>query len=272
MTTYRAPAQPTSRNSIDSSRYEHRAHEPEGDAWDSPETALNSSWSWRNFAVRVVVGFAVISAVLIAAGLLIVHPLAGSGVVHWDDSVVRWFADHRTARLTSISAFWSKSGDAPSIVAVGLVLAVVLSLRHLWHEVIVLASILAVELATFLTISYTVGRTRPTVVHLGSVPSTGSFPSGHIAATIVLYGFVAVLLRRFAMPVLLQVFAAVWASVAAVSVGWARMYRGMHHPLDVMAGAVMGVALLAVFGVALAAASHDRSRFAGAGRLAAVAS
>ena len=226
--------------------------------------------------MRIVVGYAVIAAVLIAAGLLIVHPLAGSGIVHWDESVVRWFAAHRTPRLTSLSAFWSKSGDAPSIVAVGLVLAVVLSLRRLWHEVIALASLLVVELATFLTISYTVGRKRPTVVHLGSVPSTGSFPSGHIAATIVLYGFVAVLLRRFAMPVVLQALAAVWAIVAAVSVGWARMYRGMHHPLDVMAGAGMGLALLAVFGAALGAAlvaaSQDRSRSARAGRLAEVES
>ncbi len=272
MTTFRAPAQPTSRNSFDSSRYERGAHEPESGALESPDSAHNSSWSWRNFAIRVVVGYAVISAVLIAAGLLIVHPLAGSGVVHWDESVVRWFAAHRTPRLTSLSAFWSKSGDAPSIVAVGLVLAVVLSLRRLWHEVIVLASILAVELATFLTISYTVGRARPTVAHLGSVPSTGSFPSGHIAATIVLYGFVVVLLHRFAMPVLLQGFAAAWAIVAALSVGWARMYRGMHHPLDVMAGALMGLALLAVFGAALVAASHDRTRSARAGRVAEVAS
>ena len=269
MTTFRAHAQPTSRKSIRSSRYERGANEPErpARAWESPDSAHNSSWSWRDFAIRVVVGYAVISAVLIALGLLIVHPLARSGVVHWDESVVRWLADHRTARLTSMSAFWSKSGDAPSIVAVGLVLAVVLSLRRLWHEVIVLASILAVELGTFLTISYTVGRTRPTVVHLGSVPSTGSFPSGHIAATIVVYGFVVVLLHRFTMPVLLQAIAAVWTIVAAISVGWARMYRGMHHPLDVMAGAAMGIALLAVFRAALVAASHGRNRFTRAGSL-----
>ena len=243
---------------------------PDGavDERHSQTSTHDSGWSWRGFALRVIVGYAVISAVLIAAGLLIVHPLAGSGIVHWDESVVRWFADHRTPRLTSLSAFWSKTGDAPSIVAVGLVLAIVLSLRRHWHEVIVLVSILSVELGTFLTISYTVGRARPTVEHLGSVPSTGSFPSGHIAATIVLYGFVVVLLNRFAVPLLLQAIAVLWTIVAAASVGWARMYRGMHHPLDVVAGATMGMALLAVFYAALGAASHRQRRLAHAGRLA----
>jgi membrane-associated phospholipid phosphatase len=110
-----------------------------------------------------------------------------------------------------------------------------------------LAVILAVELVTFLTISSAVGRERPTVVHLGSVPGTGSFPSGHVAAAIVLYGYLAFLRRTLAAPRLAPVAALLWTVVAAVAVGWARMYRGMHHPLDVLAGAAMGTALLVVF-------------------------
>ena len=191
------------------------------------------------------------SALLVAVGLLIVHSLDGSGLLRWDRDVVRWFADHRTSGLTSLSAFWSKSGDAPTIIAVGVLVALGLAVRRRWHEMVWLGAILAVELGTFLTISYTVGRQRPTVAHLGSVPSTGSFPSGHIAATIVLYGFTVMLLHCFAVPRLIQALAAVWTVIAAISVGWARMYRGMHHPLDVAAGALMGLAVLATFAWAM---------------------
>ncbi len=211
----------------------------------------SSDWRWNDFAARVVIMYVVTSILLIGVGLLIVHPLGGSGLVHWDEGVVRWFANHRTSRLTTLSAFWSKSGDAPSIVAVGVVVAIFLGVRRHWREMFVLAMILAVELGTFLTISYAVGRKRPTVAHLGSVPSTGSFPSGHIAATIVLYGFIAVMLHRFAVPAFLQAMALLWTVVAAISVGWARMYRGMHHPLDVAAGAVVGIAVLGGFVLAL---------------------
>ena len=210
-----------------------------------------SAPGWRLFAARVAVGYIALSALLVGVGLLIVHPLDGSGLLRWDRSVVQWFADHRTSGLTSLSAFWSKSADAPTIVAVGVLVAVALAVRHHWHEIVWLVAILAVELGTFLTISYTVGRQRPTVAHLGSVPSTGSFPSGHIAATLVLYGFVVVLLHRFAVGLFLQALAAVWTVVAAISVGWARMYRGMHHPLDVAAGALMGLAVLAIFAWAM---------------------
>ena len=195
----------------------------------------------------MVAGYAAISAGLIGIGLLIVHPLRNSGLVRWDTNVVRWLAAHRTASLTHLSAFWSKSADAPSIIAVGVVVSLVLAVRRRWDQIAWLGAILAVELGTFLTISYAVGRKRPTVAHLGSVPSTGSFPSGHIAATLVLYGFVTYLLWCNGASPLLRAIAGVWSMIAAASVGWARMYRGMHHPLDVAAGAVMGLSLLAIF-------------------------
>jgi membrane-associated phospholipid phosphatase len=89
---------------------------------------------------------------------------------------------------------------------------------------------------------------------LGSVPGTGSFPSGHVAAAIVLYGYLAFLLRTLAAPRLAPVAALLWtvvAAVAAVAVGWARMYRGIHHPLDVLAGAAMCTVLLVVFVISL---------------------
>ena len=213
---------------------------------------------WGPVAATVVAGYAVIGAVLIGAGLLIDRTLTDTGLVEWDRSTVRWFADHRTTTLDTMSKLWSRLADAPSIVAVGLLIAIVLAVRRQWFLVVMTGAILAVELLTFLTISYTVGRERPDVVHLGSVPSTGSFPSGHIAATIVLYGFLAYLLRRFGAPAPLVILAVVWTEVAAAAVGWARMYRGMHHPLDVIAGALMGIAVLVTFIAAIRPGSHPK--------------
>ena len=214
--------------------------------------------SWGSVAAAVFAGYAAISALLIGAGLLIDRALTDTGLVEWDRNTVRWFADHRTSSLDTMSKLWSRLADAPSIVAVGLLVAIVLAVRRHWFLVVMTGAVLAVELLTFLTISYTVGRERPDVVHLGSVPSTGSFPSGHIAATIVLYGFLSYLLRRFGAPVPLVSLAVVWTVVAAAAVGWARMYRGMHHPLDVIAGALMGIAVLVTFIAAITPASHPK--------------
>ena len=71
-------------------------------------------------------------------------------------------------------------------------------------------------------------------------PPTSSFPSGHTAAAIALYGCLAVLLmwvygRRPATRV-----AAVVLFCIPVVVGLSRLHRGMHYPSDILVGALGG--------------------------------
>ena len=82
------------------------------------------------------------------------------------------------------------------------------------------------------------------------LPQTSSFPSGHVAATIVLYGSVALFVSLAHRRPLVQWLA--WAAVVvfAGSVAVSRVYRGMHHPTDVVVGALLGVACLSVAVVA----------------------
>ena len=92
-----------------------------------------------------------------------------------------------------------------------------------------ITSALVVEIAVFLTTNYTVRRPRPPIEHLGSTPSTFSFPSGHVAATVVLYGGIAVLARQRRVHPVWQVTAWVVAVILTVAVAWSRVYRGQHH-------------------------------------------
>jgi undecaprenyl-diphosphatase len=67
------------------------------------------------------------------------------------------------------------------------------------------------------------------------VPNTGSFPSGHAATS-------------FACATVLSVFAPRLAPgflVLAAAIGFSRVYVGVHYPLDVVGGAVVGVAIAA---------------------------
>ena len=76
-------------------------------------------------------------------------------------------------------------------------------------------------------------------------PVTSSFPSGHIAATLCLWISIALLVtgrtRRWWrwIPVVLAV-------VMPVGVALSRMYRGEHHPTDVLGAMLLATLWLSV--------------------------
>ena len=201
----------------------------------------------RSRVVReIAIGYVAVSALLIALGMVLTRVIQRSSLMAWDTRFVRDFSLHRTRSFVQWSSRWSFLADAPSIVAVGAAVVLLCAIRRKWLHVLWIATVLALELGVFLTVSYIVGRDRPNVAHLGSVPSTGSFPSGHIAATITLYGTIALMVHLVTRNRWARGVAWAWTVTAATMVGWARVYRGMHHPLDVGAGALLGTAICAI--------------------------
>ena len=194
----------------------------------------------------VLAGYACISAVLVGAGWLLVHASFLAPLRAFDDSVSRWVTEHRVPWLDGWVLRVGRIADTLPVVGVAVLVCAVLAVRRWWADIAVLAVGLPLELFAFLTANYVIARPRPDVAKLGDQPDTFSYPSGHIAATIVLWGGIALLLiwhfrRRWLGPVAILVVA-----IVAGLVGFSRVYRGMHHLLDVAAGVVLGVAALAI--------------------------
>lgn len=83
---------------------------------------------------------------------------------------------------------------------------------------------------------YLVQRDRPPTIVLDpeplmDVPTTSSFPSGHTSTSFAC----AYVISRLAPRLTVFVF------VLAALIGFSRIYVGVHYPLDVLAGAVLGV-------------------------------
>ncbi|HEV2592148.1 MAG TPA: phosphatase PAP2 family protein [Gaiellaceae bacterium] len=164
-----------------------------------------------------------------------------------DRHLERWIVDHRVSWLNWPFEQLSRIGTW------GLVwLAIALVLALLWRRpavfVLVLAADAIAELLQTL-LKAAIPRARPHVSHLIPVPSSHSFPSGHAATSFACATVLCALAPRFRA----------WFIALAAAIAYSRLYNGVHYPLDVVGGAVLGV-LAGVTALRLPAGRHRRSR------------
>src|SRR6478736_6439889 len=153
---------------------------------------------------------------MMAIGVLLTDVLDGS-VGRWDNHVNRVFDAYRTHFWNGITGVATFMLDTIPVVAIAFVVVVLLVWRHHRHEALLLVLALTLEITVFLSVTFIVDRPRPDVIRLNSAPATSSFPSGHTAAAIVLYGGIALVLQRCTRQVLLRALA--WTVAVVVTVG-----------------------------------------------------
>ncbi len=130
----------------------------------------------------------------------------------------------------------SRSGDGPLYALVGLYvcLADVETARRLLPAGM-LAFIL--ELPLYLLVKRKVKRRRPFeripgLHYLIKPPDRFSFPSGHTAAACLMATLISTYYPEGTLV------SCLWAG----SIGFSRVYNGVHYPTDVLAGAILGIA------------------------------
>jgi undecaprenyl-diphosphatase len=197
------------------------------------------------YVCGVLIAFAAIASFSILAGLLVTHVLLHvPGVSGADERLVTFLARHRSSGLTDASLVGSIiAGGVVLPVIAGVALVVAAIARH-WRLAGFLLFALAVESGSYRATTLVVHRERPDVPRLEKLPVDASYPSGHTAASIAVYWGIALLLTSRIRNRSARI--AIWAVAALIPVyvAFSRMYRGMHHPIDVAGGVVIGIAAL----------------------------
>jgi undecaprenyl-diphosphatase len=202
-----------------------------------PETAMRHDRArpYGRIAAGVVVSWVLILGALTGIGKLIMISRNGNGNLLGDHAIPHWFAAHRTATLNHWSLIASNLGATQDILIVSAVTCVVfIGVTRRWRPVIFLGVVMLGELGAFLAVADIVKRPRPDVPHLDSNLPTSAFPSGHMAATTCLYAGIAILVIGHTRGWWRYLFL-IPAIVMPIMVGTARMYRGEHHPTDILA-------------------------------------
>ena len=199
------------------------------------------------FFAAVLAGFTVLALISIALGLLVTDVLLDiGGLRDTDKSAVKSLVAERTPFLTDASEVGSTIGGAPLLPILVGAIALVCAFLRKWLIAAFAVFVLVVESATYRVTSLAVPRERPHVHRLEDLPADASYPSGHTAAAIAVYaGLVLLLTSRFPTRGL-RICAWAIAIVIPIFVALARMYRGMHHPLDTAGGLVIGIGALLV--------------------------
>jgi membrane-associated phospholipid phosphatase len=198
-------------------------------------------------ALRLIGGAVVLWGLLCLLGELLTHVLNTGAFHHTDLGVDVWFAHHRSGVWNDITYVGTTMAQTDTAIIVTAVVVLFLRWRlGRWYESLVLITVMVGELAVFFFVTEIVTRPRPPVHRLDIAPPTSSFPSGHTAAATALYGSIALLLLWIYGRRRSTVIAAVVLFCVPVFVAICRLYRGMHYPTDVVAGALTGGLWLAL--------------------------
>lgn len=153
------------------------------------------------------------------------------------DAVVALRHDALTPVMTTASEWWVKSLALPA-----LGVAAELRRRRTPPPTLVLAAVaLPIASLTSRALKELFDRARPTIADptltaLTGLPGDASLPSGHATTAFAAAGIVAALHPGLRAPALAL------ASLVALS----RVYLGVHHPVDILAGALLGLLIALV--------------------------
>jgi membrane-associated phospholipid phosphatase len=180
-----------------------------------------------------------VPAALVLASLLgALASVCHGGLLVWDRPVTDASVALRSPLVDRLALWISRLGSTPVVLGAGAIGVVVTARRCRALALVMLVTIAARPAVEWL-LKDLVGRPRPTGARL--VAGTGfSYPSGHVLAAAVTWGFVPVIAalyihRRWLWWALTGV---AWSAIALVA--WSRVWLGVHWTSDVVGGLAIG--------------------------------
>ncbi|MGH3914439.1 MAG: phosphatase PAP2 family protein [Pseudonocardiaceae bacterium] len=196
--------------------------------------------------LTLVVGIGAVVLLVATLSEITEDVVTGDELVQIDSPVSRYLREHREPWLTTTMGVITDLGSTvvlvPVLLAVGFVAH---RRRHTWAPMVFLALTLSGATLTSTIIKLAVARDRPGPEAL--VQALGyAFPSGHSTAATAGWLAIAVVLAWLARNRTVGVSLLATALVVAVLVGISRVYLGVHHFTDVLAGWSLGALWLTV--------------------------
>jgi undecaprenyl-diphosphatase len=153
-------------------------------------------------------------------------------VISLDQRVEGWVVDHRAQPFDTIFVALSHLGNYGLVWFVLAALVALLRRRPVVLPLVAAAYLVSWGVSSLLKDA--VDRARPVDHPLIERPTSSSFPSGHATTSFACAATLAPFVSKGE---------AICLYVLAAAISYSRVYDGVHYPLDVLAGAALGLAL-----------------------------
>ena len=198
-------------------------------------------------AARVVLSLAVLYGVLVGLGLLLSKVLDETALPREEDEFSRTLAADRTPTMNDVTWVLSGLGNTGAIITALLVVAAGLRLAtKRWRASVFLVLAVSSQALVFLLVTLVIDRERPKVRQLDESPPTSSFPSGHTGASVALFLGSALLVAWYVRRRWVRILGITMLVLVPLLVAYSRLYRGMHHPTDILGSYVNGITCISV--------------------------
>jgi len=157
-------------------------------------------------------------------------------VLGLDRHLDRWVVHHRTEPFDTLLVWLSKAGSS-GLIWVGISVVAGIGWRRYALFGATLLTVVFADTSNYL-LKDVFDRQRPSVRYaepdpLLHSPSSHSFPSGHAATSFACATVIGASVPKLRVPLY----------VLAALIAWSRVYVGVHYPLDVLVGALYGLAV-----------------------------
>lgn len=189
---------------------------------------------WRLTVTCLLTALAAISFIVVAKGVLDDKELRSL-----DDAILASLSGLRAEPLLTLFAWITGLGSNAAFTA-----AVATAAALLWagRKRQLLAGFGVAVLGSQVSLwagKFAFGRARPEFL-TDVTASSPSFPSGHSAGAMAIYGFIAYAVARTAPSAVARVEIVFWAALVILLMGFSRIYLHVHYPSDVIGGFLIG--------------------------------
>jgi undecaprenyl-diphosphatase len=175
----------------------------------------------------------------------------GAGWLGWEEAFLQWLG--RDGPLGFNAAIFVQTFGSDITLVVLVTATAIMAIRA--RRPITGLSILLAVIGTDLIVRFgwmIWDRARPDLLYEGIArPSFHSFPSGHAAKTMAVYGLLALVWIRASGSLPERAAVLLLLGVIAALVGLGRLAMGVHWPSDVLAGFLIGACWAALLGAGL---------------------